>query len=647
MRRIHYIIGCMTLLLAMLAVGMSTALAQPSAVARGEPSFRIGLYGGANYNYIPADIDRFFTAPGDPLFSTRDFSKTTGTGALGGLMFEYPVGYLFGAQLRVGCDDRRVSGTSSDASLDATLGYVGIEPGVRLNLFDRNFHLALGPSAQIKVVNDFSYRSTGGEPSVIEQNGKLENVRDVAFGAWGGFGYDIFLGGQPGQTRWVMTPFVEASYLYDQVKAPANATSNEKWSTLSGRAGVQLKLEFATSPRQVEELVPPSAVGFTVMPPRRGVTQPRDLVEHFPLVNYLFFDSGTSAFPSRYVQLTADDAATFDEGKVRELAGTGLPQMSTNAWRQTGVYYNVANVIGHRMVQRPASTITLVGSAPVRADGEKMAESVKQYLVTTFSIAPDRIVTRGETRPPHASGTRVTPLNDLPMVAEENRRVEILSDDSDLLHPVEVRTVEENLFDNDLRLLVRTPTPLRNWTVQIDGGGFSKTYGPFTGAMERINTAPMLGDAKQKRMKATFNATTSDGKVVTFEQQFDLVRRELPPAMGTRFSIMFEFDESKTVKMYEDFLRDHVVPLISDGSTVYIHGHTDIIGEADYNMKLSEDRAAGTLQVLRAELKKLGRSATFESYGFGEEEERTSYSNDTPEGRYHNRTVVIDIEPAG
>ena len=54
-----------------------------------------------------------------------------------------------------------------------------------------------------------------------------------------------------------------------------------------------------------------------------------------------------------------------------------------------------------------------------------MARTVRDYLAGTFGIDSDRIAIQGAARPPHASGTRATPREDLPLVEEENLRVEV------------------------------------------------------------------------------------------------------------------------------------------------------------------------------------------------------------------------------
>jgi outer membrane protein OmpA-like peptidoglycan-associated protein len=89
-----------------------------------------------------------------------------------------------------------------------------------------------------------------------------------------------------------------------------------------------------------------------------------------------------------------------------------------------------------------------------------------------------------------------------------------------------------------------------------------------------------------------------------------------------------------------------VAPLITTGSTVIIHGHTDIIGTEDYNQKLSDSRAKQTQAVIERALKAAGKTdVQFETLGFGEDDSHSPFENNLPEERFYNRTVVIDIIP--
>ena len=140
---------------------------------------------------------------------------------------------------------------------------------------------------------------------------------------------------------------------------------------------------------------------------------------------------------------------------------------------------------------------------------------------------------------------------------------------------------------------------------------------------------------------------TSGGQTIRKEEKVRLVRSdEQDENTGWRFSILFEFDQSKTVATYNRFLANEVAPLIPAGGSVIIHGHTDVVGEESYNLRLSRDRASETMAVLQNALARAGkRSVRFDTYGFGEDVRRAPFENTLPEERFYNRTVIIDIVP--
>ena len=113
---------------------------------------------------------------------------------------------------------------------------------------------------------------------------------------------------------------------------------------------------------------------------------------------------------------------------------------------------------------------------------------------------------------------------------------------------------------------------------------------------------------------------------------------------GLRYSILFEFNESKAIDMYDNYLADVVAPKIPQDGIVLIHGHTDFIGNANYNLKLSKSRASDVKNTLEKALQLLGRTdVKFEITGFGEDTNYAPFKNEYPEERFYNRTVIIDI----
>jgi len=115
---------------------------------------------------------------------------------------------------------------------------------------------------------------------------------------------------------------------------------------------------------------------------------------------------------------------------------------------------------------------------------------------------------------------------------------------------------------------------------------------------------------------------------------------------GYRYSVIYEFDESSAIAIYEKYLTELVSKKIPQNGRVYIHGYTDDIGDAANNKRLSLDRANDVRSILEAELKRTGRTdVTFEVFGFGEDTSHSPFENTYPEERFYNRTVLIDIFP--
>ena len=116
---------------------------------------------------------------------------------------------------------------------------------------------------------------------------------------------------------------------------------------------------------------------------------------------------------------------------------------------------------------------------------------------------------------------------------------------------------------------------------------------------------------------------------------------------GMRYSIIYEFNKSKAITIYEKYLTEVIAPKIPTGATVIIHGHTDVIGEEAYNQDLSLARANDVKSIIESGLSNTGRNdVKFELHGFGEDENKAPFENKTPEERSYNRTVIIDIIPA-
>jgi outer membrane protein OmpA-like peptidoglycan-associated protein len=138
---------------------------------------------------------------------------------------------------------------------------------------------------------------------------------------------------------------------------------------------------------------------------------------------------------------------------------------------------------------------------------------------------------------------------------------------------------------------------------------------------------------------------TKSGKKIQKETTVHMVLWTPPKdEEGMRFSVLFEFNESKTIAIYQKYLTDILTPKIPVNGKVIIHGHTDIIGDENYNQNLSQERANEVKRIIEDALAKKGRTdVRFEVYGFGEDQNLSPFENKFPEERFYNRTVIIDI----
>ncbi|MEP7220313.1 MAG: OmpA family protein, partial [Bacteroidota bacterium] len=96
--------------------------------------------------------------------------------------------------------------------------------------------------------------------------------------------------------------------------------------------------------------------------------------------------------------------------------------------------------------------------------------------------------------------------------------------------------------------------------------------------------------------------------------------------------IIFDFDKgdlNETNRKIAQFIKARIRPT----AAVTIEGSTDRIGEAEYNKRLSEERARSTARALGV------AGGTVRGIG-----ESGLYDNDLPEGRFYCRTVSIVVE---
>jgi outer membrane protein OmpA-like peptidoglycan-associated protein len=464
-----------------------------------------------------------------------------------------------------------------------------------------------------------------------------------------GAGIDIPLSSNTSKTQFILSPFASFHPYFGQ-----NPRSIETLNITTIRAGIALKMgrgKRIETKTEVVEVVEPE-VQFSVFAPANEPTK-RRVREVFPLRNYIFFNEGNTEIPARYTVLKKEDVKNFGENQL-EMITPILP--SGRSERQMDVYYNLINIIGIRMVHYPSTAIVLVGSSEKGPnEGLKMARSVEAYLLHTFDIEPTRIKAIGQFKPKLPS-VKKGKKNSMFLLNDSDRRVTIESNSPELLAefksgPSQVSNSIGSQLEapesSYVQLEVKgAENSLTSWNAQLeDSNGKITSFGPFTKNKASISGQSILENKPEGDFKIKLIGLTKSGKTIYKETTTHIVLwNPVQFDEGLRYSILFEFDESKAIDMYDNYLADVVAPKIPQDGVVLIHGHTDFIGNSNYNLKLSKSRASDVKNTLEKALQLLGRTdVKFEITGFGEDTNYAPFKNEYPEERFYNRTVIIDI----
>ncbi len=389
---------------------------------------------------------------------------------------------------------------------------------------------------------------------------------------------------------------------------------------------------------------PPTA---SISTPTKELVMEEDVIrETFPLLNYVFFDQGSSMLPDRYVRIPAEKVAKFDESSIE---GGALD-----------FYYSILNVIGSRLKKYPAATLTLTGCTNEFAEEKRdrrlaqdRAETVKQYLTTLWGIPEAQIKIVAGRLPAVPSSSRDEDGR------AENSRVEIACDNWNVMKPVTFvrRIAGLNPPTVGFAASYDAPEGLQSYTLSFEQNGkpFDLRSGGILEKSITWNWKNRKGDAPASSGNITYTLAVVDqagdsfvtpkGEIAVREvkrERLQNVQLEGGITKEKISLILFEFDKADPGPRNVDIMNEFVYPRISDPKSVVISGYTDIIGKEDYNQKLSERRAKAVDDILLQHEAGILAPEKVQYVGYGET--NPIFPNTTPEGRFYNRTVSILIE---
>ncbi|MDB5201335.1 MAG: outer membrane protein OmpA [Ferruginibacter sp.] len=622
-----------------------------------QPKWLFGASAAANFNFFQGTTQMLNASVTTP----TAFHKGNGIRPYASLLAEFHPNKVLGAMLNVAYDNRGgefntvTAPCDCPADLKTNLSYVNIEPSLRLAPFASSFYVFAGPVIGLNVSNKFTYE----QEKQTTKTGEWSDTKKTVVSAQAGMGMDFDLSAPASNVKTILSPFVSF-----QSNLGRDPRATESWSVYTVRAGLAYKFgriskgskSTATVNTAVVVTTPAvvaaKAITLNIQTPAPSTVTVK-VKETFPFRNSVFFNMGSSDIPARYTQLSTSQAAAFREGQLQELQPTDLSNGRSS--RQLAVYHHILNILGDRLRSNPAATIKLTGASEKNpVEGKLMADNISGYLVNNYGINPSRITTAGRDRPLIPS-EQPGAVNDIALLREGDRRVDIESASPEMLMQVggakflkPVQLVENEQKANNVIFTVQGATEtLKSWSVDItDSKAVPQHYGPYTATQASIPVKTILGKNLSGEYNITMNGTRNDGTAVQQKDHFSILKSEIIQQEGLRYSILFDFDQSKSIAAYEKFLTDVVTPLIPANGKVIIHGHTDVIGEELYNQNLSKERADGAQRIIEKALSARGtKGVTFQTTAYGEDGAKAPFENNLPEERFYNRTVVIDIFP--
>lgn len=515
------------------------------------------------------------------------------------------------------------------------------------------FYVGGGPHVGLVTRASFEQRENILQPSGIEfRNGGTErSIYAADFSANGRSaalrialkavaGYDHAL-----TSQLTLSPEVGFSMPFTTV------LSGSDWTIQGLQVGLTLSYSFGSpEPQRTDAPAPaadpsPAVVQVSAAPPSVAVDLSSvdasgvrlagaDVVLHevhrrelSPLLPFVFFDRASHDIPVRYtrrdVSFTEASLATDDV---------------------LSVYHDLLNIVGDRMRRHPSAVLTIKGHREP-LDGEtdpglalRRAESVRTYLQTTWGIDARRLVVAAGELPSVQSNRSVDDGK------AEHRRVELSSTDPAILAYVTPQRVARTVTpasvivaasprntsstpsitiadDNGLPLATITATTL-TWTPDANRIADILKGRPYARGRVRADVDG-VSDERYLTMKADIRSVKFNG---------DTIR----DSIVERYRLMFfDFDTPALNDFNGDAVR-LVQQQLRTNAHVRVVGYTDRIGSAAYNKELSTRRATA----VAARIKERIVPDVIEAVGAGP---TAIVDNDLPEGRWYNRTVLIEV----
>lgn len=632
--------------------------------------WRIGVTGGLSANQFTANFKGLPNVPS----CCPTYSSGSGNGLMAGVMAALPIADKLELGLRLGYQNiggtllatesetvdngQMVSGVF-EHTITTSMGLLGLEPMVEYHLM-KGLTMRGGILAGIPLGGNFTQQeriiapqtlvyTENGQKNRLNYSGTLPDASTLLAALTFGVSYAL-----PMNTNESLHLVPEASVALGLTDVMTSRT----WKAHGLRFGVGVRYSFidlvAPTLPEPETIDEPSPTIIADIPARKKFEfegavrravidsvgtqlsiplEVKNLVSSnmYALMNYIFFDSSSSEFPARYQRILNADVQAFTP---KLLDGKSTLQ----------IYYHILNILGWRMkVELPSSTIKVIGcNANVGNEQGNLtlsrarAEKVKQYLVDIWGISPERISIQSRNLPEVPSNSSKEDG------IAENRRVEIIPNQIEMLEPLIFSDTTQTMPASAVRIssVVLSDEGVRSWAAETKQNG--RILGTISGKgdIPKIIECPFASFPQglpkgNAPIDVEVTVTDNDAETITKSAEPIAVTQIFQQKMRIeKFNlIVFGFNVSAISPM-NSLILGLIKKQIKPSSLVHITGHTDRMGNSDYNQRLSKRRAAEIARMLNVN----------ETNASGVGGDMSLYDNDLPEGRFYSRTVRIVVE---
>ncbi len=281
------------------------------------------------------------------------------------------------------------------------------------------------------------------------------------------------------------------------------------------------------------------------------------------------------------------------------------------------------------------------------------AEAVRAYLMYIWGIESSRMKVEARNLPLAATTNRSIEGR------LENQRVEIYSDFPAILDPIKSTYVEEMSEAKEFRILpkIQSGYGIDRWKIELKGDGVLIRSVEGEGELKPVYSFDLddigLRNVRSfKEIAVGIEVTDEEGQIykdeaaatssVKFVKKEERVAKKMGYKVLEKYAlILFDFNSS-IIKERNKAIVDRIAERMKAFPTaeVKVVGHTDSLGEVDYNLWLSERRARAVYEQVLAGGMTASEKITYAGAGPHD----PLYDNSLPEGRALNRTVTVHLE---